>query len=54
MEGLAKLKGAFKKGGSCTAGNSSQLTDGAATILMARRSTAKKLGLPIKGRMLSF
>lgn len=54
MQTLAKLKPAFKKGGSCTAGNSSQVTDGASVVLLARRSTAVKLGLPIKGRMLSY
>lgn len=54
MAGLAKLKPAFRKGGSCTAGNSSQTTDGAAVVLVARRSAAKRLGLPIKGRILSF
>merc|ERR1740117_71732 len=54
LAGLAKLKPAFKKGGTTTAGNSSQTTDGAAVILLARRSVAKKLGLPIKGRILSF
>lgn len=54
MQTLGKLKPAFKKGGSCTAGNSSQVTDGASVVLLARRSTAVKLGLPIKGRMLSF
>jgi len=48
------LKPAFKKGGTTTAGNSSQVTDGAAVVLLARRSVAKKLGLPIKGRILSF
>jgi len=48
------LKPAFKKGGSCTAGNSSQVTDGAAVVLLARRDVAVKMGLPIKGRMLSF
>lgn len=47
MESLAKLKPAFKKGGTTTAGNSSQVTDGAAVVLMARRSAAEKLGLPI-------
>merc|ERR1712166_1551813 len=30
------------------------MTDGAAVVLVARRSTAIKLGLPIKGRILSF
>lgn len=54
MEGLAKLKPAFKKGGSTTAGNSSQVTDGAAVVLLARRSVAKKLGLPIRGRIVSY
>ena len=54
MESLGKLKPAFKKGGTTTAGNSSQVTDGAAVVLLARRSWANKMGLPIKGRMLSF
>lgn len=40
MESLAKLKPAFKKGGSTTAGNSSQVTDGAAAVVLARRSVA--------------
>eukprot|EP00437_Effrenium_voratum_P006956 CAMPEP_0181424602 /NCGR_PEP_ID=MMETSP1110-20121109/14730_1 /TAXON_ID=174948 /ORGANISM="Symbiodinium sp., Strain CCMP421" /LENGTH=425 /DNA_ID=CAMNT_0023547767 /DNA_START=55 /DNA_END=1332 /DNA_ORIENTATION=- len=53
-EGLAKLKPAFKAGGSTTAGNSSQVTDGAAMILLARRSAAEKLGLPILARFRSF
>lgn len=48
------MKPAFKKGGTTTAGNSSQVTDGAAVVLLARRSVAKKMGLPIKGRILSF
>lgn len=30
------------------------MTDGAAVVLLARRSVANKLGLPIKGRILSF
>lgn len=51
---LSKLKPAFKKGGSTTAGSSSQVTDGAAAVLLARRDVAKKLGLKILGRMLSF
>ena len=54
VEGLAKLKPAFKKDGSTTAGNSSQVTDGAAAVLLARRSTAKKLGLKIYGRIISY
>jgi acetyl-CoA acyltransferase 1 len=53
-EALGKLKPAFKKGGSTTAGNSSQVTDGAAAVLLARRSVAERLGLPIHGRVLSY
>merc|ERR1712232_583442 len=54
VEGLSKLKAAFKPGGSTTAGNSSQVSDGAAMVLLARRSSAAALGLPILGRMRSF
>lgn len=53
-EGLGKLKAAFKPGGSTTAGNSSQVSDGAAMVLLARRSAAKKLGLPVIARMRSY
>jgi acetyl-CoA acyltransferase 1 len=53
-EKLGKLKPVFKSDGSTTAGNCSQLTDGAAAVLLARRSTAEKLGLPIKGRVLGY
>jgi acetyl-CoA acyltransferase 1 len=42
---MAKLKPAFKENGSSTAGNSSQVTDGAAGTLLMRRSTATELGL---------
>ncbi len=52
-EGLAKLKPAFKVGGSTTAGNSSQTTDGAAATFLARRSFAKENGLTIMGRLVS-
>lgn len=44
---LSKLKPAFKKGGTTTAGNSSQVSDGAACVLMASRAFAQKNGLPI-------
>ncbi|KAG9026837.1 3-ketoacyl-CoA thiolase with broad chain length specificity [Tulasnella sp. JGI-2019a] len=46
-ESLSKLKPAFKKDGSTTAGSSSQVSDGAAAVLLMRRSVAKKLGMPI-------
>ncbi|KAF2150088.1 beta ketoadipyl CoA thiolase, TH2 [Myriangium duriaei CBS 260.36] len=45
VEKLAGMKPAFKEGGTATAGNSSQVSDGAAAVLMMRRSTATKLGL---------
>ena len=54
LAGLAKLKPAFKKDGSTTAGNSSQVTDGAAAILMTRRDVAKKLGLKVYGRIIGY
>jgi acetyl-CoA acyltransferase 1 len=44
-EGMAKLKPAFSATGSSTAGNSSQISDGAAATLLMRRSTATTLGL---------
>lgn len=47
LAGLSKLKPSFKEGGSTTAGNSSQLSDGAAASLIMKRSTAEKLKLPI-------
>merc|ERR1719419_25142 len=54
MATLAKLKPAFKKGGSTTAGNLSQMTDGAAAALMMKRSKAVELGLPVKARFTNF
>ncbi len=44
-EGLTKLKGAFKEGGSVTAGNSSQFSDGAAAVLMLSAEKAKQLNI---------
>lgn len=49
MERLAKLRPAFKEDGTTTAGNSSQISDGAAAVLFARRSAANKHGLPVIG-----
>eukprot|EP01016_Furgasonia_blochmanni_P033164 TRINITY_DN3449_c0_g1_i1.p1 TRINITY_DN3449_c0_g1~~TRINITY_DN3449_c0_g1_i1.p1 ORF type:complete len:492 (-),score=199.86 TRINITY_DN3449_c0_g1_i1:357-1832(-) len=54
VAGLAKLKPAFKKDGSTTAGNASQVSDGAAAVLLARRSHAQKLGLPILARFITY
>lgn len=52
-ESLGKLKPAFSKTGSTTAGNASQVSDGAAAVVLARRSVAKKLGMPILGRFVA-
>jgi len=54
LEGLKKLKPAFKKDGTTTAGNSSQVSDGASAVLLTRRDLAKKHGLKIYGRIVSF
>ncbi|KAM3137653.1 hypothetical protein pb186bvf_010267 [Paramecium bursaria] len=54
VEGLGKLKPAFSKTGTTTAGNSSQVTDGAAAVLLARRTTAQRLGLPILARFVDY
>ncbi|KZT21138.1 acetyl-CoA acetyl transferase [Neolentinus lepideus HHB14362 ss-1] len=49
-ESLGKLKPAFSKDGSTHAGNASQVSDGAAAVLLARRSAAARLGLPVLGK----
>lgn len=54
LEGLAKLKPAFKENGSTTAGNSSQVSDGAAAVLLAKRSKAAQMGLPVLGVLKSY
>ncbi|PPQ96865.1 hypothetical protein CVT26_006052 [Gymnopilus dilepis] len=53
VESLGKLKPAFTKDGSTHAGNASQVSDGAAAVLLARRSVAKRLGLPIVGKFVT-
>merc|ERR1712058_2500 len=49
-ESLGKIKPAFAKDGSIHAGNASQISDGAAAVLLMKRSTAEKLGQPILGK----
>ncbi|KAH8945812.1 hypothetical protein BDL97_12G060800 [Sphagnum fallax] len=51
---LAKLKAVFKKNGSTTAGNSSQVSDGAAAVLLMKRRTALEKGIPVLGVFRSF
>ena len=53
-EGLARLKPAFKKDGSVTAGNASTLNDGAAAVLLMSASKAKALGLPAMARIKAY
>lgn len=47
LESLAKLRPAFKKEGTVTAGNVSTINDGAAVLLLASAEKAKELGLPV-------
>jgi len=51
---LAGLKPAFRPDGQVTAGNSSQISDGAAALLLASRGTAERLGLRPLARFVSF
>lgn len=54
LEALGKLKPAFKEGGTVTAGNSSQMSDGAAGVVVMSRARAKALGLKPLARFVSF
>jgi acetyl-CoA acyltransferase 1 len=49
-ESLAKIRPAFAKDGSIHAGNASQVSDGAAAVLLMKRSTANRLGQTILGK----
>ena len=54
LEKMAALKPAFKPDGVVTAGNSSQISDGAAAVLIMERGVAEKLGLTPKARFVAF
>lgn len=54
VESLGKLKPAFKKDGSVTAGNASSLNDGAAAVLLMSADKAKALGLPVLARIAAY
>jgi acetyl-CoA acyltransferase len=54
MEKLAGLKPAFKPDGLVTAGNSSQISDGAAAVLIMERAAAERLGLKPRARFVTF
>jgi acetyl-CoA acyltransferase len=51
LEGLAQLKPAFKEDGKITAGNSSQVSDGAAAVMLMAREKAEALGLKPRARI---
>jgi 3-oxoadipyl-CoA thiolase len=53
LEKLAKLKPAFREGGTVTAGNASQVNDGAAAVLLASQEKANALGLRPVARVLA-
>jgi acetyl-CoA acetyltransferase family protein len=54
LEALAALKLAFKPDGVVTAGNSSQIVDGAAAVLIASEAAVSRLGLEPRARFVSF
>lgn len=54
LEKMATLKPAFKEDGCITAANSSQITDGAAAVLIMERSVAERLGLRPMARFVAF
>ncbi|HEY5103956.1 MAG TPA: thiolase family protein [Acidimicrobiales bacterium] len=54
MESLGNLKAAFKEGGKVTAGNSSQITDGASAVLIMSEEKARELGYTPRAKFHSF
>ena len=54
IEGLSKLKAAFRKDGTVTAGNASGLNDGAAALLLASEEGIKRFNLVPKARIISM
>ena len=53
-EALSKMKTAFKKDGTVTAGNASGINDGAAAVVMAEAQAAKSLGLKPLARLVAY
>ncbi|KAI9664690.1 MAG: 3-ketoacyl-CoA thiolase with broad chain length specificity [Bathelium mastoideum] len=52
-ESLGKIRPAFRKDGTIHAGNASQISDGAAAVLLMRRSVAERLGQTVIGKFVS-
>ena len=53
-DGLAKLRPAFDKTGSVTAGNASTLSDGAAAVVVTNEEIAQQSSAPVKARILAY
>ncbi|KAI0853576.1 peroxisomal 3-keto-acyl-CoA thiolase [Daldinia vernicosa] len=53
VESLGKIRPAFAENGSIHAGNASQISDGAAAVLLMRRSTAERLGQTVLGKFVA-
>jgi acetyl-CoA C-acetyltransferase len=54
VESLASLRAAFEKDGTITAGNASQISDGAAAVLVMSKKRAEQLGLSPLGELVSY
>jgi acetyl-CoA C-acetyltransferase len=54
IEGMAKLRAAFKKEGSVTAGNASGINDGAAAVVLMEKEAAEKAGLKPMARLVAY
>lgn len=54
IEGLSKLKPAFKKDGTVTAGNASGINDGAGAVILTTRKNAEKLGIEPLGHIVAY
>jgi acetyl-CoA acyltransferase len=54
MEALAKLRPVFANGGTVTAGNSSQMSDGAAFVIVMSEDMVKELGLEPQARLVAY
>ena len=53
-ESLSELSAVFSKGGQVTAGNASQVSDGASAVLIASEEAAEELGLPVLARIVEY
>jgi len=54
MDTLGKLRPAFRADGTITAGNASQISDGAAAVIVADEAAADAAGLPVLARIISY